>query len=232
MSVRNHLEEVKKNIEIHARKFGHSAKDISLVGVTKVIEDELVKEALDAGLKNVGENKVQEITKKMPMFRSYDKVKIHMIGHLQSNKVKNLLDVDLIQSVDRKSLLKEMEKIGKREDHVFQALVQINVAGEGQKGGINPNNLDELLDYIEGLEHVKIHGFMNMAPFTEDEKVLRKNFSTMRKLFEKHDNIVYNNIQMDILSMGMSNDYKIALEEGANMVRIGTSIFGQRNYNK
>ena len=192
-----------------------------------MVDDDLVLEAMNEGIHIFGENQVQEIKRKKALFRGSD---LHMIGRLQSNKVKDLLDVALIQSVDRLSLIKELERIGKREDHVFKVLIQVNVVGEEQKGGINPTNLEEILKTIEDCHYIQVEGLMNIGPFTENQDELRYNFREMRKLFNTTQKIMYNNTKMKILSMGMSHDYQIALEEGSTMIRIGSAIFGQRSY--
>ncbi len=227
MSVKDNLLEINERIKESAAVFGHQQGEISLVAVSKMVDEKLVKEAMAEGLTTFGENRVQEIKRKRDLFKDCE---LHMIGRLQSNKVRDLLDVSLIQSIDRKSLLKEMERIGKREDHLFHGLIQVNIVGEEQKGGIHPGNLIEILDYVESLEHVRIEGLMNIGPFTEDEHELRCSFREMRKLFDSAQKIMYNNTKMRILSMGMSHDYQIALEEGSTMVRIGSAIFGKRSY--
>lgn len=228
MSVKENLENINRQIELSAAKFGHTSDQIRLIGVTKTIDDDKVLEGINAGIKEVGENRVQELVRKKDIF---DGATVHMIGRLQTNKVKNLVGYsDLIQSVDRKNLIVEMERIGKRENHIFDCLLQINVAEEIQKGGMSEDELSEALEYVEELNFVKVRGLMMIAPFAENPEEIRWTFREMRKLFEKHKDIVYNNSKMEILSMGMSGDFQIALEEGANMVRIGSAIFGKRNY--
>lgn len=221
--IKERLEEVFTNM----KKYGKE-EHITLVGVTKFVEDQLVKEAKAAGLLHVGENQVQEILRKKELFKDFH---VHMIGRLQTNKVRQLTQgVNLIQSLDRMSLLKEMERIGKREDHIFHALIQVNVSAEEQKGGMAPTDISAFLDAVEEMSHVKIKGLMNVAPFAEDPETVRPVFRKMRELFEKYAKIGYNNSEMVYLSMGMSHDYTIALEEGANMIRVGSAIFGKRNY--
>lgn len=230
MSVGENLNEIQERVSRSAEKFGHRWEDIHLVAVTKFVDRDKIQEAIDWGIREVGENQVQEIERKMDFFQG---AKIHMIGQLQSNKVRKLTrGVTLIQSIDRKSLLKEMDRIGKRENIIFKGLIQVNNAREEGKGGIYKEDLPALLDYIEGLDHIQIEGLMNIAPFLDDVEEVRPYFRDMRNLFEKIQKISYNQIKMNILSMGMTHDYEVALEEGANMVRIGRAIFGERDYSK
>lgn len=167
--------------------------------------------------------------------RKYDDiegdVRWHMIGHLQSNKVKYIIDkVSLIHSLDRKSLAKEIQKRAKQNDLVAEVLVQVNVSEEETKFGLK---VEETLPFIESLEdydHIKIMGLMTMAPHEEDNEKTRPVFKTLKDLSEKIKEKNYKNVDMKYLSMGMTNDYKVALEEGANLVRVGTGVFGERIY--
>ena len=227
MGIAENLHLIDEEIKKHAALFGHSRKDICLVAVSKLVKDDLVINAMEAGQIDFGENQVQEILRKQDLFTGK---RVHMIGRLQSNKVKYLDGSQLIHSVDRLSLVRELEKQGSKKQTIFHALVQVNVAGEMQKGGISPDELTGLLEAVESCQYLKIRGLMNIGPLTDDEEEIRNNFRQMRKLFENTRGIVYNNSKMEILSMGMSDDYKIALEEGSNMVRIGSAIFGKRNY--
>ena len=230
MSVEENLDVIREKVTQSAEKFGHRWEDIHLVGVTKFVDEDKIRRAIQWGITEVGENQVQEIERKMDMFEG---AKVYMIGQLQSNKVRKLAHrVELIQSCDRKSLLKEMNRIGQRENVIFKGLIQVNNAKEEGKGGVYKEDLPALLDYIETLDHVRIEGLMNIAPFLENVEEVRPYFRDMRKLFEKIQKISYNQIKMNILSMGMTHDYQVALEEGANMVRIGRAIFGERDYSK
>jgi hypothetical protein len=180
------------------------------------------------GISDIGENKVQEI------MRKYDDVdsgvKWHLIGHLQTNKVKYIIDkVDLIQSLDSLKLALEINKRAAQIDKIQDVLIQINVAGEAQKYGISPEELPTLLKEVSELSHIRILGLMNIALYTDDEMTLRADFKKMRTLFESLSAYGYDNLDAQHLSMGMSNDYKIAIEEGATMVRVGTKIYGKRD---
>lgn len=226
MTIQENIYFIQEEIEKYAKRFGHRKEDITLLAVSKTISEEKIQEALDAGIQDLGENRVQEILRKEEILR---KARLHMIGQLQSNKVRQLAGkVDLIHSLDRPSLLKELEKIGKRENLTFSCLLQINVGMEVQKGGMKVDDIQPFLDKVEDLSYVKIKGLMTVAPFAENPEDIRWVFRDLRKRFEKLTDIGYNNSDMKILSMGMSNDYKIALEEGATMLRIGSAIFGQR----
>ena len=172
---------------------------------------------------------MQELEKKIDAFKG--DTNYHMIGHLQTNKVKYIIDkVKLIHSLDRMSLAKELDKQARKNDLVIDALVQVNVSEEESKFGLS---VEEVLGFIEKVlkyKNVKIRGLMTMAPHTDDEKVLREVFRGLYNLKEEIIKQNYKELSMDYLSMGMSNDYKIAIEEGSNMVRIGRGIFGERNY--
>lgn len=158
-------------------------------------------------------------------------VNYHMIGHLQTNKVKYIIDkVKLIHSLDRISLAKEIDKQAKKYNMISNVLIQVNVAEEKSKFGLSLDEVLPFMDKISNFQNFNINGLMTIAPYTDDENMLRKIFKKMTKLKEEINNKKYENVSLEYLSMGMTNDYKIAIEEGANMVRIGTGIFGKREY--
>lgn len=224
MSIKENIEEIKRDIKEYK-----TVDDVLLLAVTKTKPVEDILEAIDSGITDIGENKVQEIQEKYDQVK--DKVKIHMIGHLQTNKVKYIVGkVELIHSLDRKSLADEINKRAKNLDIIQKCLVQVNVTKEESKFGCYIENLDSLLEYCNNLKNIKIIGLMGMAPFFDNPEDARYNFKKLKELFEKYKNRGYNNITMDKLSMGMSHDYKIALEEGSNLVRVGSKIFGERFY--
>lgn len=224
MSIKENIEEIKRDIKKYK-----TVDDVLLLAVTKTKPVEDILEAIDSGITDIGENKVQEIQEKYDQVK--DKVKIHMIGHLQTNKVKYIVGkVELIHSLDRKSLADEINKRAKNLDIIQKCLVQVNVTKEESKFGCYIENLDSLLEYCNNLKNIKIIGLMGMAPFFDNPEDARYNFKKLKELFEKYKNRGYNNITMDKLSMGMSHDYKIALEEGSNLVRVGSKIFGERFY--
>lgn len=200
------------------------------VSKTKPIAD--IKELYDLGQKNFGENYVQELTEKQPQLPA--DIHWHFIGHLQSNKVKYIAGfVYLIHGVDSFKLLKEINKQAQKNNRVISCLLQVHIAQEETKFGFNEEELDQLFANreVKDLQNIRIKGLMGMASLTEDESKVRQEFILLKKLFDKYRQCVSSNIEFSYLSMGMSSDYKMALEEGSNMVRIGSLLFGAREYN-
>ena len=230
MSIGENLDKIKSNIDLIKKEKGLDYP-ITLIAVSKTVDVEKVMEAYEQGQRDFGENKVQELTKKESSLNKLEDINFHMIGYLQSNKVKYLVNTaKLIHSLDRKSLIKEMEKRGKKEDFIFNCLIQVNLAKEESKSGIYIEDLEELLILIENSNYVKVKGLMMIAPFYEDVEKVRPLFRDMKKIYDELKTQKFKNIEMKYLSMGMSHDYKVAVEEGSNMVRIGTDIFGKRVY--
>ncbi len=210
------------------RKIGRDPKEITLVGVTKFAPVEAINEAILAGISHVAENKVQEGESKYPQLTSAKPVTRHLIGHLQSNKAKDALQAfDLIQSVDSVKLVKEIEKQAVKLNRVADILVQINTAREEQKYGLAPEDVTAFFDQVVTLPHIRVLGVMAMAPFTDDKQVVAQCFKDLRKFKEQLASQYKGSsqIQMRTISMGMSQDLEIALQEGSNMVRIGSAIF-------
>lgn len=229
--IKENINDVKDQIAQAAIKSGRQFEDITLVAVTKTLPVDIINAAMTFGITDIGENKVQEVMDK------YDHIlnepKWHLIGHLQTNKVKYIIDkVSLIHSVDSLKLAEEISKRCEKIEKVMDILIQINVAEESTKFGIQRDEIFELVEQISLLPNVRIKGLMTIAPFVDDEAALRKYFSEMKDIFETLKKTMYNRADMTYLSMGMTNDYEVAIEEGANMVRIGTGIFGARNYTK
>lgn len=227
--IENNILKINENIAQALKNAGRENEEVELVAVSKTVDIDRINNAIGLGILNIGENKVQELETKYDIIGN--KVNYHMIGHLQTNKVRNIIGkTKLIHSLDRISLAKELDKRSKTNNIVTEVLLQVNVAEEESKFGLK---VEEVLFFIEDIiefNNIKIRGLMTIAPLTDDEIVLRKVFRT---LYELKDNISrrnYSNLSMDFLSMGMSNDYKIAIEEGSNIVRIGSGIFGNRNY--
>lgn len=209
-------------------KVGRKDK-VNLIAVSKTIDLDRINEAINLGVTDIGENKVQELTGKLEQLEN--KVNFHMIGHLQSNKVKYILNrVKLIHSLDRKSLAKEIDKRAKKMGIYVDTLIQVNVAEEDSKFGLKVEEVLPFIDKVLNYSNIRIRGLMTIAPHVDDEMELRKVFRTMVDVKEKILQENYKEISMDYLSMGMTNDYEIAIEEGSNMVRVGTGIFGKRNY--
>lgn len=222
------------NITENVEKFKNiiQDKECTLVAVSKTKPASAILEAYEAGLKDFGENKAQELSEK---FEQLPKdIRWHMIGHLQRNKVKYIAPfVHLIHSVDSLRLLKEIDKQGKKVGKVIDCLLQVHIAREETKFGLNEEELITLLGSKEftGMTHVQVRGLMGMATNTEGEERIRNEFQYLRKLFEQiKAAYTLPNAKMEVLSMGMSSDYLIALEEGSTMVRVGSAIFGTRNY--
>ena len=211
--------EIEKNLSILKNSIPYNI-DIVAVSKTKPIND--LKEAYHAGQRIFGENKVQEMVSK---FEQLPKdILWHMIGHLQTNKVKYIASfVNTIQSIDSHKLLKEIQKQASKHNREIECLIQIRIANEDTKFGIEPSELEEILNFSKTLPNVKISGLMGMASFTEDKNQIRNEFRSLSNLYNS-----YNNLR--VLSMGMSGDYQIGIEEGSTMVRIGSKIFGNRNY--
>lgn len=223
-----------RNIEAEkadaAIRSGRRAEDVLLCAVTKNHTPEEINEAIEAGVTDIGENRVQELLDK------YDKVapvRWHMIGHLQTNKVKYIIDkVCLIHSVDSFKLAEEIDKRAALHGITMDILLEVNAARDAAKYGVDLENTEKLLRKIlEKCENIKVRGLMTIAPFEENPEEVRPYFSSMRKLYEKLSQIDHPRSEFNCLSMGMSNDRVIAVEEGATIIRVGTAIFGERNYN-
>lgn len=220
---------VREEIATACRSAGRKVEEVTLVGVTKYAPLEAIQEAISAGLTDIAENRVQEAERKFPpLLAANPNVRRHLIGHLQTNKAKDVIQVcDLIQSVDSLKLACEIEKHAAKQNKIVQIFVQFNTAEEPQKFGAKKEEALSLIEGIGRLTHVRIMGLMAMAPYTEDQGVIRRAFADLRGI---RDQIVKTfsgnqNIQMKTLSMGMSADYRIAIEEGSNMIRVGSAIF-------
>ena len=228
MGIEGNLEMVKRSIEKAAAVSGRKLEDIKLVAVTKTLLPEKIREAAALGVTCVGENRVQEMLDKYQSLNDLP-LEWHMIGHLQRNKVKYIIDkVALIHSVDTIELAEEINKragqAGKRAD----VLLQVNVSGEESKFGMDPGRVFDFLERAQGLENVHIRGLMTIAPYTDNPEETRPVFARLKAIFEEIKAAKPTGVDMDYLSMGMTGDYVIAIEEGANIVRIGTGIFGPR----
>jgi len=220
---------IKKSIELLTRSLPAGC---SLIAVSKTQPLEKIMEAYDAGQRIFGENKAQELTQKYAQLPK--DIEWHMIGHLQTNKVKYIAPfVHLIHSVDSLKLLQEIDKQGKKNNRVINCLLQIHIAEEDTKFGFSETELWDMLPSAEfaTLQNIKVTGLMGMATLTVDKNKIRKEFQSLKSLFEKLKSASWpKNIAMKELSIGMSSDYQLAAEEGSTMVRIGTAIFGERNY--
>lgn len=230
MSLTDNLKTVQENIIASCEKVGRDPSEVTLIAVSKTHPASMVKEIYDAGIRRFGENKVQEMTAKMEELP--DDIKWHMIGHLQRNKVKYIAGkVELIHSVDSFRLAEEINIQAKKHGIVIPILIEVNVAHEDTKFGVAPEDTEQLIDEIATLDGVTIKGLMTSAPFVSNPEDNRPVFRRLKELSVDIGSKNKDNVSMDILSMGMTNDYQIAVEEGSTMVRVGTAIFGAREYN-
>ena len=225
------LEDTQQAIINAALRAGRDPSEVTLVAVGKTKPASMIQELYDLGVRDFGENKVQELTAK---YEELPKdIRWHMIGHLQSNKVKYIVDkVAMIHSVDSLRLAQVIEKeaVKKDVDHV-DVLLEVNVSGEESKYGMTPAEVEDQIDQFLDLERVRIRGFMTVAPFAEDPEEVRPYFKRLKQLsVDIQNKTIDNNIDVGLLSMGMSGDFEAAIEEGASFVRVGTRIFGARNY--
>jgi pyridoxal phosphate enzyme (YggS family) len=221
MEIQKKIQEIQKSI----------SDNVSLVAVSKTKPIEDLQEAYDAGQRIFGENKIQEMVDKFDVLPK--DIQWHMIGHLQSNKVKYMAHfVDLIHGVDTFKTLKEINKQAKKHNRVINCLLQAKIAKEETKFGLSFEDIEQILQSPEmtALENIKIVGFMGMASFTDNQTQLKEEFSSLKNFFDKHKTqTAIANCQLDVLSMGMSGDYNLAIENGSTMIRVGSSIFGKRS---
>ena len=224
------MSDIAENIKHVSDKIKKANKDTRLIAVSKTKPVEMLQEAYDAGMRDFGENKVQEILDKYDKLP--DDIRWHMIGHLQTNKVKYIADkVYMIHSVDSVKLAVEISRRAIQAGRVIPILIEINIGDEDSKFGIKPDELEDLLRQIAQLEGIKISGLMCVAPYTESAEENRVYFKQMKQLSVDIMQKNIDNVFMNVLSMGMSGDYEVASSEGATYVRVGTGIFGERDYN-
>ena len=221
---------IKNDVAETAIRAGRSENDVRLMCVTKTVEPEYINPVLDLGANLIGENKVQEYCSKLETLH-LDGVEKHIIVHLQTNKVKYIAErVDMIESVDSVKLAKEIQKQFSKADCVANILIEVNIGNEESKSGCDMSELDELIYEIAEMQNIKIKGLMTIPPIC-DENEVRKYFAKMHDKFLSLKEKNIDNVNMDILSMGMSADYEQAILEGSNIVRVGSAIFGARHYN-
>jgi len=227
MSVKENVQAIRERIRRSAEKSGRRAEDICLIGVSKTVDVDRIRQALDAGIVCLGENRVQEMRDKQPLLP--ENVQWHMIGRLQKNKVKYIIGkTAMIQSLCSIEVASEIQRISERENVVTQCLVQVNVGREATKGGVDIEELSSFLQEISRFDRIIIKGLMAVPPALSDPEAVRPFFACMKRLYDGLPET--KQIQKEWLSMGMSGDFDIAIEEGANMVRVGSSIFGERVY--
>jgi pyridoxal phosphate enzyme (YggS family) len=229
--IEKNLNHVKEEINEACKRAGRDPKEVTLIAVSKTKPIEDLRAAYAAGARDFGENKVQELTGKIEEMPA--DIRWHMIGHLQRNKVKYIAGkVSLIHSVDSYRLAEEINIQAKKNNCTIPILIEVNYAKENSKFGIAPEEIKELVQEISELENVKIKGLMTIAPFVEDPEENREIFRGMKELSVDIARENIDNVEMEVLSMGMTNDYIVAVEEGSTMVRVGTGIFGARDYSR
>jgi pyridoxal phosphate enzyme (YggS family) len=223
--IKKNLEIINEKIKNAALKVNRNPEEIKLVAVTKAATIEQIKKAISAGIKIIGENKVQEAKEKYQILSA--DIEWHLVGHLQTNKVKYAIEIfNLIHSVDSIKLAKEIDKRSLQFGMITNVLVEVNVSGEETKYGIKPEEVKLFLKEISEYSRIRVRGLMTIAPMAEDTEEVRPYFRKLRELFKEIKIKSIKNIKMDYLSMGMTEDFEVAIEEGANMVRIGRGIFG------
>ncbi len=231
MALSRNIEIIREKINIAATKANRNPNDIKLLAVTKTRSIETIEEALSNNIEFIGENKVQEAEDKIPHLKEKFK-EFHFIGHLQSNKINKLMKLKptLIHSIDKYSTANKLNNYLIQNSLTQDVLIEVNTSGEESKFGITPDETLSFIKSINKLENVKVKGLMTVGIFTSNEKLVRDCFINLRKLFIEIKAAEIPNVEMKYLSMGMTNDFEIAIEEGANIIRIGTAIFGARNY--
>lgn len=227
--LKDQLQEVEKRIQAACDRAGRKREEVTLIAVSKTKPVETLQDAYDLGVRIFGENKVQELTAK---YEALPKdIHWHMIGHLQTNKVKYIIDkAELIHSVDSLKLAETIEKEAAKHDLIADILVEVNVAEEESKFGMKMEEVIPFVEKVSAFPHVRVRGLMTIAPFVEDPEENRSIFADLHKLYIDIKKKNHDNDTVSVLSMGMTNDYEVAIEEGATMVRVGTGIFGARNY--
>ena len=227
--LKENLAKVEENIQAACDRAGRKREEVTLIAVSKTKPVEMLQEAYDLGVRVNGENKAQELASKYEVLPK--DIHWHMIGHMQRNKVKYIIDkVDLIHSVDSVRLAETIDKEAEKHNVTANILIEVNVAKEESKFGLMPEEVDGFIDEIANLKHIQVKGLMTIAPFVANPEENREVFQKLKKLSVDIAAKNINNVNMSVLSMGMTNDYQVAVEEGATMVRVGTGIFGERDY--
>ncbi len=228
--IAQNLKTIQQKISRTCEEAGRDPDEVTLVAVSKTKPSEDILEAITAGQLHFGENRMKELEDKMAEIKHPD-VSWHFIGNLQTNKIKYIADrVNWIHSVEKAKYLKEIDKRAGQSHRIVNAFIQVNISDEKQKGGCKPEALAGILESAKGYEHVKVKGLMGMATFADDPEDVRPEFKLLKQLFDSHQKYNGGSVQLEHLSMGMTNDMEIAIQEGATMVRIGSAIFGARNY--
>jgi len=229
-NTKENIDNIRMRVGKAAQKAGRKPEDIKIIAVTKNISPDRIIEAINAGVFDLGENRVQELLDKINDINVFNKnINWHMIGHLQKNKVKYLVDnVAMIHSLDSMELAMEINKRAQNAGRIIDVLIQINIAEEESKFGLFKEQVMDFIGKVSELKNINVKGLMTIAPFVNNPEDVRFVFSQLRKIFIDISRENIDNIDMDYLSMGMSNDFEVAVEEGANIIRIGTAIFGKQ----
>lgn len=229
-SISENLKIIRNRINQTCEKTGRDPSNVLLVAIGKTKPASAILEAFECGQRHFGENRVNELQEKMEQIGREELI-WHFVGTMQTNKIKYLVNrVDWIQSIYKKKYLDEIEKRASGINRVINTLIQVNISREDQKQGCSPDKVPEILKHAQSLEHVRVHGLMGMATFTEDPEEVRGEFRLLKDTFQKNLHLNGGSVNMQHLSMGMTNDLEVAIEEGSTMVRVGTAIFGERNY--
>lgn len=227
--IADNLNRVTESVNIACQKSNRAVQEVTLIAVSKTKPVPLLMEAYECGCRHFGENKVQELIEKYEMMPK--DIKWHMIGHLQRNKVKYIVDkVCMIHSVDSLRLAEEISKEAVKKNLTVSVLIEVNMAGEETKFGVRPEDAEDLICSISQLPGVHIEGLMTIAPYVDDPELNRCHFSGLKQLAVDITSKNIDNVTMNVLSMGMTGDFSVAIEEGATCVRVGTGIFGEREY--
>src|SRR5579872_342954 len=231
MSIDQNVARIRERVASAARRVGRNPDDITLMAVSKTHPPELIREAYGAGLRVFGENRVQELSGKAAALVDLKDATWHLIGHLQSNKAARAAELfDAIDSVDSLKLAEKLNSSARERGKVLEVLIEINIGGEAAKSGLSPDSqeLENILNAAPRLDHLEVRGLMTIPPFTENSEDARPYFRQLRELRDEIGSRNWPAVSMDVLSMGMSHDFEIAIEEGSTCVRVGTAIFGER----
>lgn len=230
MTIKENIDSILEKTKSAAIRSGRALEDITIIAVSKTVDADRAREAVEGGLINLGENRVQELVNKYEQLHELD-IKWHLIGHLQKNKVKYIIDkAAIIHSVENIELANEINKRAIQHNLIANVLIELNIGEEESKFGIDEKSVSDFVKSMEQFENIKVTGLMTVAPYCENPEDIRWVFKKMKKTFDEISGMKLKNTEMKYLSMGMTNDFEIAIEEGANIIRIGTAIFGARKY--
>ncbi len=229
-SIKENLDVIHQRIESACERVGRNPDEIQILPVTKTVHPNRIKEVLELGFTEIGENRIQEAERKVVEMEEFEPQPTwHFIGHLQSNKVKNVVRfAAMVQSIDRLKIARRLNKELKKRGETLDVLIQVNVSGEDSKYGINPDDAPSFVKEVAKFPHLNVKGLMTIGLFSNDWPKVRKGFKLLRELRDEIQSLEIENVSMEHLSMGMTNDFELAIEEGATMIRVGRLIFGER----